>query len=265
MPSQRCISHTAATRLETNEECASECTSDVGNATDVVERAGECMCGSYWKARPVVNQVEMHPMYPQRHLRQMSAAVPISRVTTTDPSIRVVGSEQAPDEDKDVYGYEPDTKDMNWTTYSQPKKCGAGHSGAHTPEDTHTNSTSTDECDSDIDSHTSGTVDAVATGYRLHVQAYSALGSMQGASLRTHPVIRDVAQSINRTPAQVLLRWCVQKDCGVLCQSTDADRMRENLDVFGWALDAVHVTRIDDIATGNEEGVKFCWDPGAIA
>jgi diketogulonate reductase-like aldo/keto reductase len=86
------------------------------------------------------------------------------------------------------------------------------------------------------------------------VEAYSPL--TKGARL-THPVVHEVARSVGRSPAQVLLRWGLQRDLVVLPKSTRPERIQENLAVFDFQLDAASLARLD----GLEEGLTTGWDP----
>lgn len=74
----------------------------------------------------------------------------------------------------------------------------------------------------------------------IAVQAYSPLGK---ASRLDDPHIRDVADRLGRTPAQVLLRWGLQHGVAVLPKSADRDRIGANGQVFDFELGA------DDMAT----------------
>lgn len=61
------------------------------------------------------------------------------------------------------------------------------------------------------------------------------------------PVVSDIAETYEKTPAQVALKWAVQKDVVVLPKSTSESHLRQNIDLFGWDLDADDIARIDDI------------------
>ncbi|WP_126664420.1 aldo/keto reductase [Haloterrigena salifodinae] len=61
------------------------------------------------------------------------------------------------------------------------------------------------------------------------------------------PVLNDIADSYEKTPAQIALKWALQKDVVVVPKSTSAEHLRQNLDLFEWELDADDVARIDDI------------------
>ncbi|MFC6953035.1 aldo/keto reductase [Halorubellus litoreus] len=58
-------------------------------------------------------------------------------------------------------------------------------------------------------------------------------------------VIVDIAAKHGKTPAQVVLRWAVEKDVVVLPKSSNPEHIRENRDVFDFELDAEDRERID--------------------
>lgn len=49
-------------------------------------------------------------------------------------------------------------------------------------------------------------------------------------------VVVAIAQRLGRTPAQILLRWLIQRGLSAVPKSTNPQRLRENLDVFGFKL-----------------------------
>jgi diketogulonate reductase-like aldo/keto reductase len=74
------------------------------------------------------------------------------------------------------------------------------------------------------------------------VEAYSSLGTGRHLS---HPTVQRVAQRVGRTPAQVLLRWCVQRDLVVIPKSTHRERIRENAQIFDFTLSAQDMAELD--------------------
>jgi len=64
------------------------------------------------------------------------------------------------------------------------------------------------------------------------------------------PVIVEIARAAARTPAQVVLRWQIQRGRIVFPKSTSPERMRENFDVFGFELAAGDLDRIDALDRG---------------
>ncbi len=94
---------------------------------------------------------------------------------------------------------------------------------------------------------------ALCAEHGIVVEAYSPL--TKGTRL-DHPVVQRVAQALGRTPAQVLVRWCLESDLVVLPKSTRPARIAENAAVFDFALGA-HKTALDEL----EEGLVTGWDP----
>jgi len=41
---------------------------------------------------------------------------------------------------------------------------------------------------------------------------------------------------VNKTPGQVLIKWALQRGAITIPKSTNPDRIRENIQVFGWKL-----------------------------
>jgi len=75
------------------------------------------------------------------------------------------------------------------------------------------------------------------------VEAWSPLGRGRGGLLE-EPVLAEIAGRYGKTPAQVLLRWCIQTGVLPLVKSVHAERIRENLDIFGFALSEADVAAL---------------------
>ena len=69
-----------------------------------------------------------------------------------------------------------------------------------------------------------------------------------------HPVLGAIAEGHRRTPAQVVLRWHLQLGNLVIPKSVTPERIRENIDVFGFELDADELAAIGDIDRGERIG-----------
>lgn len=61
------------------------------------------------------------------------------------------------------------------------------------------------------------------------------------------PVVKEVAARHGKTPAQVLIRWCMEKGVIPLPKSVTPSRIEENFDVFGFTLSARDVELLDGI------------------
>jgi len=97
-------------------------------------------------------------------------------------------------------------------------------------------------------------VRALCERHGIAVEAYSPL--TRGIRLR-HPVLAAVAKRVERTPAQVLLRWGLQHGLIVLPKSTRAARIAENFALFDFTLSGDDMSELD----GLEEGLVTGWDP----
>lgn len=73
---------------------------------------------------------------------------------------------------------------------------------------------------------------------QIHVTAYSPLGSVDAGVARPlqDPVILDFAKKYNTTPAQVLIKWALQRGLVVIPKSTKPERIAENISVTNLVL-----------------------------
>lgn len=96
--------------------------------------------------------------------------------------------------------------------------------------------------------------DARAVHARLGIatEAWSPLGS--GRGLLEVPAIVAIAQKHDRTPAQVVLRWHLQTGNVVIPKSVTPSRIRENIDVFDFELDAEDLAGIAALDEGRRLG-----------
>ena len=66
-------------------------------------------------------------------------------------------------------------------------------------------------------------------------QAWAPLGA-GAAGVLDSPVICGIAERVGKTPAQVVLRWLLEREIVVLAKSTHEERMAQNLDVLDFSL-----------------------------
>jgi diketogulonate reductase-like aldo/keto reductase len=76
------------------------------------------------------------------------------------------------------------------------------------------------------------------------LEAYSPLGT--GRHL-TNKTVTRIGGEVERTPAQVLLRWCVQRQIPVIPKSTHRARIEENAQIFDFALSDEHLAALDGL------------------
>jgi 2,5-diketo-D-gluconate reductase A len=83
----------------------------------------------------------------------------------------------------------------------------------------------------------------------IATQAWSPIA--QGGVL-DDPVITAIADKVGRTPAQVVLRWHIQRGNIVFPKSTTPARIAENFELFDFELDDGDVERIDALDRGED-------------
>ena len=88
-------------------------------------------------------------------------------------------------------------------------------------------------------------------------QSWSPLG--QGHLLTNADVTR-LAKTIGRTPAQVIVRWHIQKGLIVIPKSVTPSRIAENFRVFDFELDAAAMQALDAL---DSAGGRIGPDPAA--
>lgn len=108
-----------------------------------------------------------------------------------------------------------------------------------------------------------------AKGYGIDVTAFSPLGAQSylelemaesGESLLGAAPVMVAAEAHGKTPAQVLLRWGVQRGTAVIPKTLRPERMRENLAIDDFALSAVEMAAISSL----NQNRRFN-DPGVFA
>jgi 2,5-diketo-D-gluconate reductase A len=85
-------------------------------------------------------------------------------------------------------------------------------------------------------------------------ESYSPLGG-SGATLLDAPLLAQLGEKYDKTPGQLVLRWHVQNGLVVIPKSGDPQRMRENLDVFDFALDPQDLAEMSILDEGPGAGI----------
>ncbi|XP_062110423.1 deoxymugineic acid synthase 1-D-like [Humulus lupulus] len=93
----------------------------------------------------------------------------------------------------------------------------------------------------------------------ITVTGFSPLGA-KGASWGTNQVLDnevliDIAKARGKTVAQVCLRWVYEQGAGVVVKSYNKERLKQNLEIFDWALTEVDLDKISSIPQ-HKENVK---------
>ena len=84
------------------------------------------------------------------------------------------------------------------------------------------------------------------------LQAFAALGHSSEPNVLEDPVITAIAKRVNKTAAQVLLAWAIQRGTALLTTSTTPSRIRENFQISTLPEEAVR-----EISEGIKSRVRF--------
>lgn len=96
------------------------------------------------------------------------------------------------------------------------------------------------------------------TRHGMRLTAYSPLGSPDrpGGAESTDPAplhdhgVKALADKYNVSPAQILIRWSVERGVPVIPKSVTPARIRSNFDVWGFRLDADDMAKLDALNCG---------------
>ncbi|WP_202879306.1 aldo/keto reductase [Nocardioides cynanchi] len=90
---------------------------------------------------------------------------------------------------------------------------------------------------------------AVVEAHRSRGVVLEGYSALRGGTL-DHPAIVEIADRLDRTPAQVIIRWHLQHGIVVIPKSRQADRIRSNADVAGFELTAADLAALDALGVG---------------
>lgn len=72
-------------------------------------------------------------------------------------------------------------------------------------------------------------------------------------------LVRKIADAYKKTPAQVLLRWGVQRNTVVIPKSTHRERLKENIDIFDFELSESDMREIGSLERGLRLVDPYQW------
>lgn len=93
--------------------------------------------------------------------------------------------------------------------------------------------------------------------HHIAVEAYSPLAH---AHAMDDPTINELAENYQRSYAQIMLRWCIQKGLIVLPKSVTPSRVQENIALFDFELSKEDMKRLENL----DRNLRTCWDPTHI-
>lgn len=83
--------------------------------------------------------------------------------------------------------------------------------------------------------------------------AWSPLGPR--TDLLDEPLLATLAEKYGKSPAQVVIRWAIDRGIATIPRSSNPERLAQNLDVFDFTLTAPEVAAITALDTGAEKRV----------
>ncbi len=85
--------------------------------------------------------------------------------------------------------------------------------------------------------------------------------SRTGIRCLSDVTVNRVAQRGGRTPAQVLLRWDIQRGVPVITKSTHRERIQENAQIFDFTLSESDMAELDalDQTNGTDRALERKW------
>ena len=103
-----------------------------------------------------------------------------------------------------------------------------------------------------VEVHPFFTNEAVRAADEKHGVLTEAWSPIAKGAVTDDATIGGIASAVGRTPAQVTLRWHIQRGDIVFPKSMKAERMRENLEIFDFELTADQVAAISGLDRGEE-------------
>ncbi len=86
--------------------------------------------------------------------------------------------------------------------------------------------------------------------YGVKMEAWAPFGEGRN-SLFTNEILVNIGKKYNKTSAQVMLRWLIERGVIIACKSTHIERMKENFDVFDFNLSKDDIEKINKLDTSN--------------
>lgn len=90
------------------------------------------------------------------------------------------------------------------------------------------------------------------------LQAYSSLGGTDNGDLLKDPSVEEIAKKLGKTPAQVLLKWALQQNIGIIPKARSKQHIDENIDL-NFIIPEEDMKTLSSFKTN-----KYYWDPEII-
>ena len=86
--------------------------------------------------------------------------------------------------------------------------------------------------------------------YGVHIEAWAPFGEGKN-NMFSNPTLVEIGKKYNKSAAQVILRWLIQRGVIIACKSTHKERMEENFNVFDFELSSEDMEAIKALDTSD--------------
>ena len=86
--------------------------------------------------------------------------------------------------------------------------------------------------------------------YGVHIEAWAPFGEGKN-NMFTNETLKKIGDKYNKSVAQVILRWLIQRGVIIACKSTHIERMQENFNVFDFELSSEDMSEIKKLDSNN--------------
>ena len=69
-------------------------------------------------------------------------------------------------------------------------------------------------------------------------------------NLFKNPILTEIAEKYDKSTAQIILRWLIDRDIPFACRSVKKERMAENIDIFDFSLNKNEIKEIKELDRG---------------
>ncbi len=84
--------------------------------------------------------------------------------------------------------------------------------------------------------------------YGVHIEAWAPFGEGRNDLFENEALV-SIGKKYNKSSAQVVLRWLIQRGVIIACKSTHIERMKENFNVFDFSLSKEDMKEINSLDT----------------
>ena len=84
----------------------------------------------------------------------------------------------------------------------------------------------------------------------IEIEAWAPFGEGRN-NMFSNPVLKEIGNKYNKSVAQVILRWLMQRNVVALAKSVHKERMKENFNIFDFALNDEDMSKISGLDNSN--------------